>query len=356
MIDFQKINLTPGLKFTLKSMPRGNNYKQSITNTCELPFKHVTIDANLDCFLCGCDGWLPIPVGKISEFNKLSDIWESPIAKMLQNDIAEKKFTWCAVTYCGITHHNRIKSEYSVSINIDDSCNLACPSCRRELRMLDSGPEFESKIKNLNHIMHLLEQFEHPVNVYLGGSGDALASHIIRHLIQQYRPKPGQSFEISTNGLLIKKLISDSPLRSYLSAINISVDAASAEVYEKVRRPGKWKNLLENIEWLADNRGSSRVTLSLTVQKTNFRDIPAFDDLCHRLNFSGNLQALSDWGTWNSRPVKNPDAYTIKNGTYIDHDVANPTHPEHTEFLTVMRDVYKQNKNLRIPSYFEKFK
>ena len=356
MIDFQTIKLSPGLKYTLKSMPRGKDYKNPIMNSCNVPNYHITIDADLNCILCGCDGWLPIPVGKISDFNSLEEVWNSPIAKMLQDNINQKKFTWCAVEHCGVIQRNIVKKTYSISILIDDSCNLACPSCRRESRMLDSGPEFENKIKNLNHLMVLIGRFDYPIDIFLGGSGDALASYIVRQLIQNYHPKVGQSFSIATNGLLIKKLIPNSPMKDYIFNFSIGVDAASAEVYEQVRRPGKWKILLENLEWLSMNQGNSQVGLSFTVQKTNFREIPAFAELCKQLKFVGTIQALNDWGTWNYAPVKNPDTYTIANGTYLDHDVANPMHPEHSEFLTVLHNAREQNKNLHIAHYFDKFK
>jgi hypothetical protein len=349
----QNIKLSPGLRYTLQSMPRGKDYKNLITHSCNITSYHITIDSDLNCILCGCDGWLPIPVGKIFDFNSLEDVWNSPAAKMLQDDINQKKFTWCAVEHCGVIHNDIIQKKYSISILIDDSCNLACPSCRREIRMLDSGPEFENKIKILNHIMNLIEKFNHPIEIFLGGSGDALASHIVRFMIKNYHPKIGQLFGIATNGLLIKKLIPDSPIRDYINRFGISVDAASAKVYEQVRRPGKWKVLLENLEWLSNNRGSSKVNLTFTVQKTNFKDIPAFAELCQQLNFQGSLQPLNDWGTWNSAPVKNPDSYTIINGTYLDHNVADPNHPEYLEFLTVLQNVSEKNKNLTISPYLK---
>ncbi len=355
MTNFQNIKLSPGLKYTLQSMPRGKDHNDPITYSCNITNYHITIDSDLNCMLCGCDGWLPIPVGKIFDFNSLEDVWNSPVAKMLQDDINQKKFTWCAVEHCGITQHNIIKQKYSISVLLDDSCNLACPSCRRELRLLDSGAEFENKIKNLNHIMHLLKQFNHPIDIFLGGSGDALASHITRSMIKNYHPKVGQSFGIATNGLLIKKLIPDSPMRNYINNFSIGVDAASAKIYEQVRRPGKWKVLLENLEWLSKNQGSSKVILSFTVQKANFKDIPAFAELCQQLNFQGSLQPLNDWGTWNFATVKKPDVYTIANGTYLDHNIADLNHPEYLEFLTVLQTVREKNKNLQISPYFAKF-
>lgn len=354
--NLTNIELSPGLLYTLKSMPRGKDYKNPIMNSCNETSRTIVVDADLNCMLCRCDGWLPIPVGKIFDFDSLEDIWNSPIARILQDDIAQKKFTWCAVEHCGVIHSNIVTNKYNIHILVDDSCNLACPSCRKEIRMMSSGPEFENKIKSLNHIMALIEQFNHPIEISIGGSGDALASHITRHLVQNYHPRNGQLFRIATNGLLIKKLISDSPVQHHISEFNISVDAGTAEVYEQVRRPGKWNILLENLEWLSVNKGSSNVLLNFTVQKTNFRDMPAFAELCDRLRFKGVIMPLNDWGTWNNKPVKYPDSYTIANGTYIDHDVANPEHPEHAEFLTVLNNIRDQHKKLFINGYFNKFK
>lgn len=336
-------------------MPRGKKYPQPIINTCDLPFTHVTIDFNSDCFLCKCDGWLPIPVGKVSDFQTLDELWSSPIARMLQNDIKDKKFSWCAVSHCGVVNKSIENNEYTININIDNSCNLACPSCRRELYMLESGPEFENKSKDMIHILKWLDKFDHPICISLGGTGDALASQIIRNFIKNYRYKNGQTFRITTNGLLLKKIIPHSSIRSAISHFAISIDAGSQEVYEKVRRPGKWSVLMENLEWLFANKKQSNVVLNFVLQKENFRDIPAFIKLCKTFGYNGNIAPLNDWGTWNSKPVPTPDAYTIANGTYIDHDVVNPSHPEYAECMKILNESREKNYNfLTISPYFSK--
>jgi len=356
MTSTQRINLSKALSYTLKSMPRGKNYIQPIVNSCNLPYRHVSIDYNSDCFLCGCEGWLPIPVGKVSDFDSLEDIWNSPTAKMLQQDIDDKKFTWCAVEHCGIVNHNINRSTYSLSINIDDSCNLACPSCRREMKMLEKGDVFDNKVSDLSCVLDWLEKFEHPLVINIGSTGDPFASSILRNIIRDYGYKPGQKFQITTNGLLLKKLLPGSALMSTAPTISISVDAGSAEVYEKVRRPGKWEILIENLVWLSENRGHSCVNLNFVVQYTNYRDLPKFIELCRRFNFGGNVTPLSDWGTWNSRSVINPDAYTIANGTYLDHDVANVQHPAHLEFVDILIKEKSNNHSfIQFSSYFDRY-
>jgi sulfatase maturation enzyme AslB (radical SAM superfamily) len=344
------------LTFTLKSIPRGMKYTKDILYSCNVPFRHVSIDQNSDCFLCDCEGWLPIPVGKVEDFDTLEQVWNSPVSQMLQQDIKDKKFSWCAVQHCGIIQQNIDRENFTLNISIDDSCNLACPSCRRELRMLEQGETYDKKIKDLNQIMKWLDNFTHPIMISFGGTGDALASRIFRNLIKNYRYKPGQTFQITTNGLLLKKVIAESSIKSAICNFSISVDAGTDTVYENVRRPGKWAVLLENLEWLHNNQGQSAVTLNFVVQKNNFQDLPAFVDLCKRFNFRGSVQPLNDWGTWNSRPVQTPDPWTVANGTFLDHNVADSAHPQHDEFLQVLKDLIKHDYNfLTINPFFNQF-
>ena len=352
---FKNTKLSPALKHTLKSMVRGKTYNGKITHSCNVPYKHVTVDQNLDCFICGCDGWLPIPVRNVFEFESLNSLWNSPVAKMLQDDVTNKKYTWCAVENCGVTHRSIKQQDATLSINIDDSCNLACPSCRRELRMIRKGAEYDKKINALEKILVWLEKYKDPITISLGGSGDGLASPILRPIFQKYQPAHNQKFRISTNGLLIKKLIPKSNIKSAISRWDISVDAASAEVYENVRRPGKWQNLLDNLEWLSQNRTSTeRVCLSFTVQASNYKDLPEFVNLCKKLNFIGTIQPLNDWGTWNPIPVVNPDQFTVENGTYLDHNVANINHPDHQSFVDILNSI-RSESILNISTFFNKF-
>ena len=98
--------LSPGYKHALNSRPRGRMLSTPIRNSCNVPYQTVVVDYNSNCLICGCDGWLPIPVGQVQDFKTLDEVWNSPVAKILQQDIDSKKFTWCAVDHCGIKQHN----------------------------------------------------------------------------------------------------------------------------------------------------------------------------------------------------------------------------------------------------------
>lgn len=351
-----QFKLNRAFTHTLNSLPRGRLYPAEISNTCNVPWQHVTVDLNGNLLLCVCDAWLPIPVGKVEDFDSLESVWNSESAKFLQQNITDKKFTWCAVEHCGVTNHNIKRFKYTFNLNLDESCNLSCPSCRRDQVMLDSGPEYDLKVNRLEIILSWLEKFQHPIHITLSGNGDPLASKITRSLIQNYQPKSNQTFTFKTNGLLMKKLLPNSTVLKNITNYSISVDAGSKEVYEKVRRLGKWEVLIENLNWLKHNRGSAAVLLDFVVQKDNLSDLEKFSDLCIDYGFRGNYSVLFDWGSWNSQSVLQPDAYTIQNGTFLDHNVADPSHPDHSEFVKIINRVKDQRSPyISFQSNFSKF-
>lgn len=333
--------------YKLNSMPRGKKYAGTIHNSCNMPFKSVSVDLNGNCLICICDGWLPIPVGQVQDFKNLDELFLSPQAKLLQQDIQGKKFTWCAVDHCGIKNNHITLKENFLSINIDESCNLWCPSCRREQIMHLEGPTFEKKKNDVVRILEWLDQFEGPITIELSGNGDPLASSIIRPLFQNYKSKPLQKFLLKTNGLLIKKQLLKSSILKNIKTYSISVDAGTAEVYNKVRYGGSWTVLLENFDFLVSLGKEKSVCLNFAAQKNNFRDIPNFVNLCNRYGFSGNIHQLDDWGTWNNNDVLNPDDWTIKNGTFIQHNVLDKQHPDYQECIQIV-ELVKSTKNINL--------
>lgn len=326
-------------RYVMNSHPRGAQEKNPIKWSCNRPWKTVTIDMYTNCMLCVCDGWLPKPVGSITDFENLEDIWSNPVAKQIQDDVGSKKFTWCAVEHCGIKHGNNSEDVYQLIFGIDDSCNLQCPSCRREKRMHTEGDDlFRQKYNAVEHTVRLLNKFQPRIHVTLACSGDPLASHIYRPLLHSYEGKSSQTFTLFTNGLLIKKQLDKTKLLDRITSFWISVDAGSKSVYETVRVGGDWDQLMANFEYLLENGFSEKVHLFYVVQKNNFRDIANFVNVLEKYNFQGNLNQLDDWGTWNRDTVVNPDPWTIRNGTYLEHNVLDPAHPLHNECKNIIKD------------------
>jgi molybdenum cofactor biosynthesis enzyme MoaA len=330
--------LDPRLKFKLASMTRGKNYDGIITHSCNVPTKAITVDYQGDCFICDCDGWLPISVGKIESFTSLDAVWNSPVAKVLQDDIDKKKFTWCAVKNCGIIDQDIQLNEAELLINTDESCNLACPSCRREQIMHTQGPFFDQQLSRTSHLINLLEKFSDPLKIVMSGNGDPLASLILRPLIIDYQPKKNQWVLLKTNGLLLQKTLTKSKMVSNIKHYSISVDAGSKEVYENVRRPGRWKNLIENLDYLQDlsSEHNAKVDLNFVIQKNNFRDLENFIDLCQKYQYNGVITQLTDWGTWN---------------VFSEHNVLDKNHIDYQSAIGILKSIEHTYDRLQFDSF-----
>ena len=312
------------------SIPRNANLKLPILNRCNAPSRQLVVDWKGDCFVCGCEAWLPISVGQITEFDTLAGIWSSPAAQALQADLDSGAFSYCAVDRCGVVDHNNIDTKHVVSINIDESCNLRCPSCRTGSIMILSGAEYDRKLAQAQHIRRLLENFAEPCHIVMSGNGDPLASAIMRPLIKEFQPRPTQTIRLFTNGLLLQKQLADAPILKHITQYFISIDAGSAAVYEKVRLGGQWSQLTANLAWLRDTVVSTgaEVLLKFVLQQDNYRDQQNFCQLCVDYGFSGVINRLEDWSTWTD---------------FTQHDViGNPDHTDHLAAMYFLSSTYSK--------------
>ena len=323
-------NIDSGYKYTLKSLPRGRQESQPITYSCNVPHKTVVIDDNLNCLLCTCDGWLPLPVGQVQDFKSLYDVLSSPKAKLIQADVDEKKYTWCAVQHCGVKHHNISMPYYELIINIDRSCNLQCPSCRRDTYIVTSGSVYDKKIKASNQILSWLENFDERINIVMSGDGDPFASLIMRPIIKNWKYNPNHTITLKTNGLLLRKQLQNSEILNN-AMLDISIDAGSKPVFESVRLGGIWEVLLDNFNFLVENNKQNNTVLNFTVQNNNYFDLANFVALCEQYQFRGSVAKLDDWGTWNDKTVIIPDKWTEQNGYFFEHDVLNSAHKNYKD-------------------------
>jgi MoaA/NifB/PqqE/SkfB family radical SAM enzyme len=276
--------------------------KSGIRFSCNLPEKVLSIDNQGNCFLCICDGWLPVSVGHIMSFNTIEEVWQSPIAKALHKDIViDKNFTWCSVDYCGIRDQNKQTERYLININIDESCNLQCPTCRSQYMNFTKGPIYDKKLKWADHIVELLKTFNNDCTITMSGNGDPFASLIYRPMLMNTVVNVKHQYRIMTNGLLLKKLLKKSSIYKNIKEYSISIDAGDTETYERVRLKGKWNVLIENLDFLKQeliDQKDISVVLNFCLHKENLSSLKNFVELLEKYQWQGNVQALEHWGAY----------------------------------------------------------
>jgi MoaA/NifB/PqqE/SkfB family radical SAM enzyme len=217
-----------------------------------------------------------------------------------------------------------------VELNHDPTCNLACPSCRTEMAAATANDVDVYARATERVILPLLKRVTG--RTYITGGGEAFASQHFRSILRALNRAeyPGLSVYLITNGLLVTpSRWSECPdLPEMVDIVSVSVDAACAATYEKLRRPGKWAVLTKNLEFLAGLRRAKqirRLGLNFVVQKDNFRELLAFVALADSLHADQIwLQRVVNYGTYDET-------------TFADVNVTAPSHPDHAELLEILR-------------------
>lgn len=192
------------------------------------------------------------------------------ISRRVQNRKA-KAVAFNALRYTGLRH-------LAIRIDTINLCNLRCKMCyysfdfRRKKEQMEL-PLFR-KIAG--------EVFPKTRFLYLSCATEPLMNKEFSAYVRiagEYKV-PFTSF--CTNGQLLTEKVIDASIDANISEIIFSVDGATPQTYEAIRRGGKWDRLVTNLDLLARmkreaNRGPA-VRINFTCMKTNIDELPAMVD------------------------------------------------------------------------------
>lgn len=175
----------------------------------------------------------------------------------------------------------------------DETCNIRCKSCRREL-VTTNPSQVQESLKNIEEVFG--QTIEH---LETSGSGDPFASPVmhrwIRSLSESKFPNL-KTIKFQTNGLLLsEKTYTELPefVRDRISYILLSIDAATKETYERIRVGGNWETLTRNIQFLSARHP---ICFQFVIQKDNYKEIEQFFNLCKQ--FQRDSTVLYEVLTW----------------------------------------------------------
>lgn len=334
--------------------------------SCLVPFRKIEILQDGRVAMC-CFTWLPHFCGDLRT-DSIQDIMSNVVRTEVQAGMRRGEFPLCTshCPYLASYEHSDAPVEdlwplvplwhledalrdhmYSVYMTYDDSCNLQCPSCRKGLiwhnraEVEDNGIlAVHSKSKDL---VNLLLSEGHKVQIHITGSGDPFASWIFWTYLQELAAGPLNSnlyISLSTNGVLMTRqnLEQIRPLWPCIDNVNVSVDAATEETYNKVRKGGNFQKLRENLasfdHMIADGcfPNLQQWQNNFVVQRDNFRELKQFVEW--QLGYSSlttiwtNL--IAQWGH-------------IDDESYNGMAVWRDGHPMREELQQILRDPIFRN-------------
>jgi molybdenum cofactor biosynthesis enzyme MoaA len=328
--------------------------KQLKGKYCITPFILVSITDTGQVYLCGCSWWMTQPVGNILT-STLDEILSSDIAKNIRQSIIDGSYVYCNEKVCGVMSNNGLNTvdtlptnvarlitdsskydlPYHIHLSLDQTCNLSCPSCRTSVIKVPAEEKQQQRQLGQTVLRNLLST---PTNqkivIEISAGGELFSSEMLMELLSGIDVTlfPNLEIHIGTNATLITKRWNRiKNVEKHIKKITVSVDAGSKEVYEQVRRGGKWADLCSGMEFLKNKKQELNFELNgrLIFQRTNYKDSEKFYDLCQQWNCNlAEYSRVYSWNTWTPEE-------------FLQHDVYNPDHQEYTQAFEIIERVKK---------------
>jgi sulfatase maturation enzyme AslB (radical SAM superfamily) len=322
---------------------------------CRVPWNTLGVNNNGDVFLCSSPSWIPKFAGNILKTDDIYQVLNSTMAQQIRQEISAGRYYYCnnkicsffakidPATYQSSPQHTDSplpfvdqKAVTAIPANLifdfDYTCNFKCPSCRTQLINNNKHhvirPVNNSIVQKIKHL--IIDKIENQAVEIRWCGGEPFISEVYQDLFEYIicADKPNIQHIIQTNGSYLRSKASTvQKLLPTTKELRISFDAATAETYQKIRVNGDWDLLISNVRWVQDyiagSQLSTRVSADFVVQLDNYKEIPAFVDLCDDLGIQHiNFQNMWNWGTWPQQEFDNKNIY-------------NPAHPLYSQ-LTEM--------------------
>lgn len=289
---------------------------------CPKPFEEVFIEIGGVIFLCCPYLIRDTDIGNLRE-NEFDEIWNSVKAKIIRLSIIKRNFCFCEDKFC--SHFSKTCEDtadyYEESvpryprkamISFDDSCNLKCPSCRKEFRFNNSS---KMKQEMAEICAEKLEAIIPEIGmVSISGNGDPFYCNTYRKLWLNTSKIKRKYIRFQTNGLLLNEENMECIVNGYeVIDLYVSIDAATKETYERVRCGGNFEVLQRNMQMVAKMRQENRIrefVTSFVVQEANYREMVDFVKMCFGYGVDYiEFWRLADWGLYSNAEFKQMSLY-----------------------------------------------
>jgi radical SAM protein with 4Fe4S-binding SPASM domain len=181
------------------------------------------------------------------------------------------------------------------------NCNLQCKMCFSPFL---KRAERDLTLDNFKRILNELPSVR---KISLVGTGEPLLNPNLFDIIS-YAKSKRIDIGFATNATLLNSVVANEILARGIDWLNISLDAATKEAYERIRIRADFNQVLANVREFMDARARFRgkkpeVSVWSLLMKSNIKELPEFISLVHSLGVDRiYVQTIHYWG---SREWKN---------------------------------------------------
>lgn len=242
-------------------------------------------------------------------------LWHSNQHKVMCLSTENKTFSFCDKSMCPLfvaKDKESIKELFdepyrtvtdvpeTLVLGYDSSCNLSCSTCRRELHFAQ-GAEQEMAGQITRKVQE--EYLPNCRFLVLAGDGEVFASPNYQKVYEAENCNP-KYIRLLSNGTLFTPKNWEEFIHGKTGKVmlTVSVDAATKETYEHIRRNGNFDVLQKNMEFAADLRKKGKLSyfrLNFVVQRENYREMISFVKWGEQLNADEVFfTKILNWGTY----------------------------------------------------------
>lgn len=262
---------------------------------CREAFEDVSILPNM-IKPCSCGMWLNVSIGNPMQHD-WAKIWNCVQARIFRRSVINKTFCFCIQENCPHFNHHALSDPEdtfmtergfpkNIYIGIDDSCNLVCSQCRSEL-IYAKGKELEDKMQVADNLVNS-KWLENAEAVFLASFGEVFASKVYDRILRNAE-KLGDTLSIVTNMQLFSEekwnLIRD---KARKICFKFSLDGATKNTYESIRKGGSWERLNQNLILLAKLKKEGlvdHVRVNTVAQRENYKELEQIADIVEGYGF-----------------------------------------------------------------------
>lgn len=225
------------------------------------------------------------------DFLNLSNI--AFVFKTIRDTNFRNAWNLCQVAHTLSTEPTYVYSQpFRLYIEPTTRCNLECRMCYQ------STLERPKLDLSFNDFLKILYHFPYLQDLQLQGIGEPLLNPDIFRMVE-YAKSRRIRVGLFTNVTIINSGIAKNIINSGLDWVNLSLDAASPQTYEMIRKGARYEEVINNIRTLMQSKRKRKPAISLwvTVMKMNILELPVIIGLAKRLGIEKvTAQGIHFWG------------------------------------------------------------
>lgn len=286
---------------------------------CKTMHNHCEIGDVGNLYFC-CATFLYHPTGNVND-NTFDEIWNGVVHKIMCLSMENKTYSFCNKELCPLFIGRDGKSELmefteyekmqdrvkTISVGLDDSCNLKCVTCRKELYIAQKE-ELEQKKYYVEIVKR--DMMQDAEFVIMAGAGEVFCSPVYRDFYTSDVLNGTKWIRLLTNGTLFNEKNWQTLIRNKTAKfmLTVSVDAATKDTYEHIRKGGNFEILKRNMAFAARLRKKGELSyfrMNFVVQKENYKEMIPFVEWGLELGTDEIFfTKIRNWGTYTKEEFK----------------------------------------------------